>query len=494
MTSRMFVLSFVAFSFACLMALSSGCAAAKPAIAVNSYENGETVRYPLVLLKGELADRAISEVTATNTSSKRDSRDMQGPAYQGRFKVLAELVPGENRLAIRAGAQTTDFVLHYKPQTNPYKVRAVFFTDKTGDPTYESQFKDDSQNNRDKWDASLKLMQMFTAEEMRRNGYGRKTFNLELDEDGKVIVHIAKGKGSFEEMQKIEGGAVYDPAAEAIHEQLPKGPYKNLVCVAFSRHNKQTGRASAYTALGGDDVALMGGACFYTWPTGVKNILKTFLSDVQIDKANFHADDRERYAVWATAATTVGSGLHEVGHTFTLPHTLSHKRGIMLRGADSLNRYFSFIDPPCDTNNRQYTRFPDSEQAYWSDVSAAALAPSRWLALDDRTYTQANTISFAIDAKTGELVARSDDGLAFLCVELPGQAEDFDKLANLTALPKERRLSLAAIAARHKTSRLSVRAEDGMGHYRDANLQSMLDKDPAFAPLKALFPAEPAKK
>ena len=53
---------------------------------------------------------------------------------------------------------------------------------------------------------------------------------------------------------------------------------------------------------------------------------------------------------------------------------------------------------------------------------------------------------------------------------------------------------LSFSGARHKTSRLSVRAEDGMGHYQDANLRSMLDKDPAFGPLKALFPAEPAKK
>lgn len=493
MTSRTFVLFLVTLCCLCAGARSAAAGEPGPGIVVDSYENGETVRYPLVLLKGQIKDPAVEEVTAVNESSKRDSREMQGPAHQGRFKVLAELTPGENRLSLRAGAQAVNFVLHYKPQTNPYKVRAVFFADKTGDPTYESQFKDDAQNYRDKWDAAMKMMQTFTAEEMRRNGYGRKTFNLELDEDGKVVVHIVKGKGTFEEMQTIEGGAVYDPAANAIHEQLPTGPYKNLVCVAFSRHNKQTGRASAYTALGGGDVSLMGGACFYTWPDGVKNIMKTFMNGTEIDKSNFHADDRERYAVWSTASTTIGCGLHEVGHAFTLPHTRAHTRGIMLRGGDSFNRYFGFIDPPCATNSRQPARFKEGEEAYWSDVSAAALAPSRWLALDDRAYTQANTISFSIDAAAGDLVVRSDDGLAFLCVELPGQAEEFDKLANLKALPKERRLPLADIATRYKTSRLSVRAEDGMGHYQDASLQAMLDKDPALARLKALFP-EPAKK
>lgn len=483
----------VAFFCACMAAVLSGCAAGGN-LAVDNYQNGETVRYPLVLLRGRLGDPSIAEVTATNASSKRDTAQMQGVAHKGQFKVLAELVPGENRLSLRAGDQVADFVLNYKPQTNPYKVRAVIFADKSGDPTYQSQFTGDAQNYRDKWDAALKMLQMFTAEEMLRNGYGRKTFNLELDADGKVVVHVVKGTGSFEEMQKLPGGAAYGAAADAIHQQLPGGLYKNLVCVAFSRHVKETGHATAYTALGGGDVAMMGGACFYTWPTGVKNILKTFTSDVQIDKDNFHADDRERYAVWATAATTIGSGLHEVGHTLTLPHTRAHKRGIMLRGADSLNRYFTFIDPPCATNNKQVIEFPAGEEAYWSDVSAAALAPSRWLALDERTYKEPSSITFSLDADKAELVVCSDDGLAFLCVELPGQAEFFDQRASLTALPKELRIPLAGIAERHKTARLTVRVQDGQGHHTHVGLGRLLEQSPAAAKLRALFPAEPEKK
>ncbi len=466
--------TFAALAFlSCLIGVPAA-AEDKPPIAVTNYASGETVRYPLVLLRGTLGDATLESVTVTNESSKLDSREMAGNARKGRFKALAELVPGKNSLVVQADKSRIPFTLIYKPQTSPYKIRAVLFADKTGNPTYDTPFKDDSQDYKAKWDAALKLMQTFTADEMYRQGYGRRTFNLELDENGKVIVHIVKGKGSFEEMQKLSGYDAYDASAAAIGEQLPHGPFKNLVCVAFSRHVKGTGAATAYAALGGGDVALMGGACFYTWPTGVKNIRKTFMSDVQIDEKNFHADDIGRFAVWATAATTVGSGLHEIGHALTLPHTKNYPNGIMLRGADTLNRYLGFVDPPCRWH-QDYREFKDGEEPCWSDVCAVALAPSRWLSMDDRKYTEKNTIRFSLDAGTGDLVVRSDDGLAFACVEIPGSSEKFDKRASLAALPKEIRMPLADIAKYYKTSQLMIRAEDGTGHYRDAFLGEMLD-------------------
>ncbi|MCY2932367.1 MAG: discoidin domain-containing protein [Planctomycetota bacterium] len=462
------------FLFGLLGVLSAPVAAEdKPPITVTNYTRGETVRYPLALLRGTLEDASAESVTVVNESSKLDSREMAGPANKGRFKALAELVPGENKLVVQAGNNRIPFTLTYTPQTNPYKIRAVLFADKTGDPTYDTPFKDDPQDYKAKWDAALKLLQTFTADEMHRQGYGRKTFNLELDANGKVVVHIAKGKGSFQEMQKLSGYDAYDASAAAIAEQLPRGPFKSLVCVAFSRHVKGTGSATAYAALGGGDTALMGGACFYAWPTGVKNIYKTFMSDVPIDDKNFHADDVGRFAVWATAATTIGCGLHEVGHALTLPHTKNYPNGIMLRGADTLNRYLGFVDPPC-RGRKDYTEFKDDQEPCWSDVCAASLAASRWLALDDRHYTEKNTIRFSLDAQAGDLVVRSDDGLAFVCVETPGASEKFDKRAGLTSLPKEIRMPLADIAKYYQTSTLGIRAEDGMGHYRDASLNDML--------------------
>ena len=464
----MFLLAFV---------VSFAMAEDKP-IAVTNYEYNETIRYPLVLLRGDLKDTTLTRVTAVNESSKMDSSRMEGLASQGRFKVFAELVPGKNNLTVKTDKDSIAWVLNYKPQTNPYKVRAVHFTDNTGNPSFENQTKGD-QDYRARWDAALKLMQTYTADWMNERGYGRRTFNLEFDENGKVIVHIVKAERSFDELQKLDGMQAYGAAGRAIRNQLPKGPYKNLVTVAWSRHNPETGKASGYAALGGGGVSTMGGACFYTWPAGVENIQKTFMSDVQIDTEKFHSDGGE--AVYRTAANTLGAALHELGHAFGLPHTNPQKKlgnAIMFHGY-LMNRYAAFADPPWKGNKFQWRPFDEKferENTFLAPVSCAALAPTRYFALDERDYTQNNTIRFSLDRKTKELVVASDEGLKFVCVELPGKAEKWEDISAMEQPPKEIRITFKEIGEYYKTTDVTVRAVDAMGHLRNTKLPNLLNE------------------
>ena len=120
--------------------------AAQPAIRLINYKGGETIRYPVPLIRGELADRSLAVVSIVNTTSKRDTREMTGLAYKGRFKALTELVPGVNKLVIRAGGKELPLELTYQPQTNPYFVRCVYLTDNTGTTQYQSTVENDAQD------------------------------------------------------------------------------------------------------------------------------------------------------------------------------------------------------------------------------------------------------------------------------------------------------------------------------------------------------------
>src|SRR4051794_19002704 len=80
-----------------------------PPIQVTNYAPGEESRIPVPLLRGELADRNASAVTVVNTSSQRPTREMTGLVREGRFKVLCELVPGENKLVLKAGDAEVPF-------------------------------------------------------------------------------------------------------------------------------------------------------------------------------------------------------------------------------------------------------------------------------------------------------------------------------------------------------------------------------------------------
>ena len=133
---------------------------------VSNHVPGSEVRYPVVLLRGAVAEGA-NGIALENASSGRDTNRMEGLVAEGRFKILAELVPGENSLSICDGVgEPVEMVLNYAPETIPYYVRVVWMTDRDGDTTYPSSLENDPQNYAEKLDTMANLLQTFTAERM----------------------------------------------------------------------------------------------------------------------------------------------------------------------------------------------------------------------------------------------------------------------------------------------------------------------------------------
>ena len=70
---------------------------ADEAIQVVNFTDGTEIDYPVALLRGRLSDESSTEIVCTNLSSQKASRQIHGDAWKGQFKVLAELVPGQQR-------------------------------------------------------------------------------------------------------------------------------------------------------------------------------------------------------------------------------------------------------------------------------------------------------------------------------------------------------------------------------------------------------------
>ncbi len=391
-------------------AISGGVALAEEAIHVTNYENGTTISYPVAIIYGTLEDKAATELVCENTSSEKATRAISGSVYDGRFKVLAELVPGKNNLVLKSGENTLPLELEYKKNENPTVVRIIYMTGSEGETEYQSQLENDPQNFRQKLDTAMKLMQAFTAERMHDLGFGRKTFNLELDENGDVIVHVLKGRRKTEDYYKLEDGQWYGVVYDEIKEEFPMDDARNLVIPAYSRFLPETKKMVGHTALGGGGgLALFGSGNLFTWPDSLANVVEAFQNTTRIDRRKVQDDSVGRSNFWGAASTTMGAALHEIGHTFDLPHT-NEEHDIMTRGHDRLNRAFIVREYP-HAHNPNYYDFRDDEIACFMPISAYPLACSRWFAENDAKSRPDTSVKLELNTDNGEMSVTAESGV-----------------------------------------------------------------------------------
>jgi len=396
-----------------MIVLRAGLAFSAPevagaAISVENFKDGEIIRYTTPLITGTLGDSKAVTVTLANQSSKRATRQMNGLAYAGRFKVLADLVPGENVLLIRAGQASTTLKLVYKPQTNPLKIRPVYYTDNTGDTSYPSPLANDSQNVTGKVSTAMLLLQSFVAENMNQHGFGRRTFNLDLEADGQVKVFIVKGSQNPGEFD--HAGPNIGRIGNAVAKQAHGDGAHYLVIL---------GKGCGYTALATRKQATFGGSCIYSWPDSIRDAQANFLNATPIDKKKFHVDAAGKNVFWANTANNLGACLHETLHTFGLPHSMD-RFCVMTTGGEFFGRFFTFYDPPSAKKSTP-VYFNDNQVARLSNTSASQLSCSRYFAMDDRSYLSKKDAGMAIvyDPKKQLIKVTSEIGIGFVALDPP---------------------------------------------------------------------------
>jgi len=449
--------------------------ASRAPVRVHNFQNGETVRYPVVLLRGDLDDRSAKSITVTNASSRRETRQMDGPARFGMFKVLTELVPGENELVLKTGKLKASLTLIYRPQTNPYIVRAVYFTDKTGDTKYETPLRNDPQNWRAKLATGMKLMQCFTAASLNARGHGRKTFNLEFDKAGDVKVHLLKGTHSAAYYNKLTEEKLYHSVARELERKLPRARAKNLMIPAMARLDPNLGKTHVDVGIGGRNLALCRGGGLFTWPDRLQEGQKAFMDARPVDPNRVLTDSEQRLTHWAICSTTMIVALHELGHTFGLRHT-RFPRDIMSYDLEGLNRFFTLVEPP-HAKRKDTLWLGWAGVANWSPLSAAALCASRHFALDARKWREHPQPGVRFDNASGRIVIESEYGVRHIEVIVWDSglfAVDHVPPGGGPSPPKRVEVALARVRKRAGSRAGVLRVIDGEGLAVSARLTDLL--------------------
>ena len=434
-------------------------------ISIANFSNGEELRYPAPLIRGISSDRSAATVKITNLSAPKRP-PISGVAQSGHFVGLTHLAKGENKLRIECGDQTSTLTLSYKPQTNTHIVRSIYAVDNSGETKYQTPLENDPQNYREKFGTAMLLLQSLTAEWMHEAGFGRRTFNLELDADQNVVVHVLKDSKPKEHYFAMDDQKWWrEMAGLAERSGFPTAKAKNIIVAGYTYFDPEKKKVFAHTALGGGGLGLFGSGGMFTWPNDLGDSFRAFSDSTPVDPAKVHNDSAGRSTHWGMAATTIGAVCHELGHTFGLPHT-TDGRGIMARGFDHLNRMFTFRDAPSARRGRFLGSWKNA-QPYWAPNSAAFLRYSRYFTLDDIDYSQDAPPKISAHATgDGRLRITADHGIRFVGISGAGDSiRDFDAFHEFP-VQKEHVYNTADLKKRAKQDNFAIRIIDSRGNFR----------------------------
>jgi hypothetical protein len=367
-------------------------------ITVENFRDGDTIRYPVALLRGAAPKHLqVFGGRARNVSE-----------HNGQFRVLVELKPGRNDIRLSSGGQAKTLRLNYQPSTSDYLVRVVYLLSEEARGGYDRPSGWVKEDPLQKLDTAAKLMQTFTAESMRDQLGERKTFNLEFDSEGRVVVHTLRYPAPEVELWRKDMGKFWGELYGWLDKQFPFDKNKCLVVMGFTHWDQQQKRTYAHTALGGGGLGLFGNGAMWSWPTRLGEVDRAFGDSMPVPP-EVHDDSAHRGVRWALASTTIGAMLHEMGHTFGLPHT-SDPRSIMTRGFDRFNRMFTLVEPP---ENRRPTplEFKQDEVAHWGPLDSAELFYHRWFHPDRREWLDSNKPSVNVSGSTWTVTAPNGLGM-----------------------------------------------------------------------------------
>ncbi|CAG9585603.1 unnamed protein product [Danaus chrysippus] len=322
-------------------------------IFITNFQNGETINYSLVLIKGLItAGPCNNNKIRCTVDSNGNKHTSDWDVCNREFKTIVSLKLGENCIEFEYVDQIKVIKLSYEPRRTNLRVCPVYIICQGHDGCFQSPPDvDNSIESACKRIAiGAKIIQSLTAEKLFESGVGRKTFQLEHEVNQKRESCIVfKSNLNVNKARKMRQGELWTHfGRELMLSDLGSNDRKFLGFISCTRfkgtdvdkpmtHEEIVGLTEAYAALGGGGLALFGTACMYTWPNSVEEIIPRFLDSTPVNSKRFMDDSGYRGTLGACFATTLGSVFHELGHTFDLGHT---KDGIMGRGFDNIDRVF----------------------------------------------------------------------------------------------------------------------------------------------------------
>lgn len=373
------------------------------------------------------------------------------------FKHLVELHDGINEIKLKYCNHERVINLNYKRINEViYDIQPLYIIPKGHDGCYQSDSKNSIDDALQKINLILKLAQCVIGKKFIENGCDAMSFALN---DCKIF----NSSLAVEHVRDVNQYQLYDEIAEESIEVYGSDLIKRRKFVGFMSCTRFTGlsddekysyeniknKTQANPALAVGFLALLGSGTFYSWPSNIKDVQKSFLDKTIVDTKKLLDDSNYRKTYGGNFSTSLGSLLHELGHIFDLGHTES---GIMGNDIDYVHRFFNCenfteIMPKrmiskCqkseiknESNSRltkikkggeyleKYRQQKNNDMTFFEQNCMLTLTHHRW-------FTQDNSSEAFIEFNENEKILSSNDNLAL--VELRNSDSLLVKFYDLT--------------------------------------------------------------
>ncbi|KAK0384866.1 hypothetical protein NLU13_7344 [Sarocladium strictum] len=388
----------------------------RPAIVLDNIENQETVHQRCLLITGRCQSVAVDEghveVAVSDQRGRLRFPEQRWPMFQGHFKALTILQPGNNVIRVTAShdsSYTTEISVTYIPLLQRPPLHLAILVAKNSPLSIDcppGKFGGLSSAHSSlnaaiaKFRVTAYMWQALTAEEMRSNGLGRRSFRLEEEWGRDTLsatfanneamqatakVHLIRSELTVAELrdhqraqqnprandrQKDELHSIFSKALLAHGAPFTKASRPVVAGMILDSHYDMDAKLIVgHAALGAHDpdglsLGIFGSHLTYSWPRFMEEVPDCLL-DTEIPGNRVGNDNGECESMWEACSVGQGAFLHEVGHAFSAPHS----SGIMMRG-------YSGDWPKCFLSKTVYCRRTQTEGI--SPVTAETLHDCHW--------------------------------------------------------------------------------------------------------------------
>ena len=349
-------------------------------------------------------------------------------------------------------------MLNYLPLNNAPPLQLVMLAGRDSPCTFDAVPARTQSEGNDvnmaarKFRMAAHLWQAFTAEQMYRNGFGRRCFRFEEEWQTGTLsmrhwmsgtmknetkIHLVRTKQTVQELRDLQYAQQYEPASkkgdlysiavDAIkdHFKLRPGQKQYVAALLLDSHwDPEAGVIRSHAALGGGagdlQLAIFGSHALQSYPSCVEEVVPAFMDATRTDTKFVANDCNESGSSWEAANIGIGAHLHEVGHLLGCPHQES---GVMLRDYVRLNRTF-MIKEPYSTRTKSPGMSPCriEDECNWHrlDVLRFRYHPCFRLPHDEQPAAQDESIQY-YPVGNGRLLCTASAGISFVEIHVEGE-------------------------------------------------------------------------